>query len=490
MPAITPTPPRPVVPGPTTPVPAPAPTRAQLKTAEAQLKLAGFRPGTVDGFVSPAFTKALKEFQMSWGLPQTGQLDTLTREKLARTARRIKSAKSDSFVATGQKSKNIGVIENRLAKLGYDVGKRDGVFDRKLGTAVLKFRADQPELPKGSRNVRGMCSLSQSVLKKEVAALAHAPERRRLAPSAAQNRLDRATAQAISTHSGLAEGAKGKAVQNVQKHLKAAGFDPQHTNGVFDERTGAMVKQFQSKSKLPVTGTVDGRTWKALQKSYILTKSKADPAQKLGERSGAVKASEALLKKLGFNPGKIDGLFDQRTLRAVKAYEKKAKLTQDGAIGTNQLAKMTKDLKAKSDWRNRVLETARRHLGFHERGENGNPFSKFFGRPPEPWCADFVSYCYTKAGKKLNEPWTPSLLAMMKQNGTYTRSHPKPGDIIMFDWHPGSGRSAEHTGLVEKVFRRNGRLFVQTIEGNSGDAVRRLTYAVGDARIAGFGSVS
>lgn len=30
---------------------------------------------------------------------------------------------------------------------------------------------------------------------------------------------------------------------------------------------------------------------------------------------------------------------------------------------------------------------------------------------------------------------------------------------------------------------------VQTIEGNSGDAVRRLTYAVSDPRIAGFGTI-
>ena len=98
----------------------------------------------------------------------------------------------------------------------------------------------------------------------------------------------------------LAEGMTSQAVKNVQAHLKAAGFDPQHVNGVFDERTTGMVKAFQSRSKLPVTGTVDARTWKALQKSFILSKSKAAPAQKLGERSGAVKASEVLLKKLGW----------------------------------------------------------------------------------------------------------------------------------------------------------------------------------------------
>lgn len=473
---------RPVVPAPIPPTTT-TPTRAQLKHAERQLTVAGFSPGKVDGLVTPAFTAALKEFQTAWGLAPTGLLDARTTARLASTTERIHShKKADQFVSVGQKSKSIQVLERRLGRLGYAVGKADGIYSRQTADAVKAFRKDQKELLDGSG---ALGKKSRAVLRQEVEKLNHAPERRRLAPTKAQTRLDRATTRAVTR--GLGLGARGEAVKNLQRHLRAAGFDPKHLNGVLDERTAAMVKQFQARSKLMVTGTVDSRTWKALQKSYILSGKAAAPAQRLHERSGAVKASEKLLKKLGFNPGKIDGLFDQRTLRAVKAYEKKHHLTQDGAIGAGQLAKMQKD--AKGDYRSKVLETARRYLGFHERGENGNPFSKFFGRGPEAWCADFVSYCYTKAGKKLNQSYTPTLLQLLKNNGTYNRSHPKPGDIIMFDWHPGSGVSAEHTGLVEKVFRRNGRLYVQTIEGNSSDSVRRNTYAVGDARIAGFGTV-
>lgn len=471
---------RPVVPPPTTPVP-PTSTPAQLKAAEKMLTRAGFKPGAIDGKVTPAFTKALKEFQASLGLTATGALDTRTTAKLTQVDKRVRSHKDDLFVAVGQKSSSIQVLERRLNKLGYSTGKADGIYSRDTEKAVQAFRKDQKELTDGHK---WLGKTARKSLKAEVNKLAHAPERRRLAPTKAQTRLDKATALACGR---LQEGSSGAAVKNMQAHLKAAGFDPKHVNGKFDERTEAALKAFQAKSKLPVTGALDKRTWASLKKSFILSSKPADPAQKLGERSGAVKASEKLLKKLGFNPGRIDGLFDARTQKAVKAYEKKAKLSQDGAIGTNQLAKMKKD--AKGDYRDKVLETARRFMGFHEQGENGNPFSKFFGRPPEAWCADFVSYCYTKAGKPLNEPWTPALLAKLKANGTHNRNNPKPGDIIMFDWQPGSGPTAQHTGLVEKVFRKNGRLMVQTIEGNSGDAVRRLTYAVGDPRIAGFGTI-
>lgn len=44
-----------------------------------------------------------------------------------------------------------------------------------------------------------------------------------------------------------------------------------------------------------------------------------------------------------------------------------------------------------------VLAEAAKHLGFHEQGNNGTPLSHYFHRP-KAWCADFVSYCFEKAG--------------------------------------------------------------------------------------------
>lgn len=480
--------PRPVVPA--VPTTMPAPTAAQVKRAETFLRRAGFNPGPVDGRVTPAFTKALEQFQAAWGLPATGLLDARTSERLTHTAKRVARHHGDQFLSIGEKSKAIKVVEQRLARLGYDVGKLDGVYSRETGAAVKAFREDQPEL-KDDRHFIG--KLGRSVLAREVKALQHAPERRRLAPSASQTRVDRATAKAVAVRHadgsmGLGEGSTGAAVKNVQRHLRAAGFDPQRLDGRMDERSVGALKAFQKKAGLEVTGRVTPKTWAALQKSFILSKRPAAPAQRLGERSGAVNATEALLEKAGFNPGKVDGLFDRRTERAVRAFERKFKLDGDGAIGTGELAKLKKAAQG-GDYRQKVLETARRYLGFSENGNNVNPFSKFFGRPPEPWCADFVSYCYTKAGKKLNQAWTPALLQTLKDNGTHTLTRPRPGDIVMFDWNPSSGYPAEHTGLVEKVFRKNGRLYVQTIEGNSGNAVRRLSYAVGDPRIAGFGTI-
>ena len=64
------------------------------------------------------------------------------------------------------------------------------------------------------------------------------------------------------------------------------------------------------------------------------------------------------------------------------------------------------------------------------------------------------------------------------QTNTYT---PREGDIIFFDWD--NDGLANHVGIVEKV--KDGK--VHTIEGNSGDACKKLEYNSGDSRILGYG---
>lgn len=60
-------------------------------------------------------------------------------------------------------------------------------------------------------------------------------------------------------------------------------------------------------------------------------------------------------------------------------------------------------------------------------------------------------------------------------------SAPRPGDEIVFSW--GANASVDHIGLVESVSAG----IVYTIEGNSGDAVRRRQYAISSPYIYGFG---
>ena len=64
---------------------------------------------------------------------------------------------------------------------------------------------------------------------------------------------------------------------------------------------------------------------------------------------------------------------------------------------------------------------------------------------------------------------------------TYTYI-PREEEIIFFDWD--SDGYANHVGIVEKV--ENGKVYI--IEGNSGDACKKLEYNLGDSRILGYGA--
>lgn len=231
-------------------------------------------------------------------------------------------------------------------------------------------------------------------------------------------------------------GSKGSGVTSVQKELRAAGINPGPIDGDFGAKTRAAVMSYQRKYKLQVDGIVGPKTW------YALTHDRFTPAGK--KPSTPVKPKNPVAPVPGGRPS----------------------------------SKVQK-----------LLAEARKHLGFHEGTGNKNPFSKALGRPPEAWCADFVSFCAKKAGLKMNTASAQQVANIIKaQGGWKGKSNPKPGDAVTFRWD-GSGGWADHVGLVEKVFMRGGKKYIQTIEGNSGDRVRRKTYLASSSVINGYGTM-
>jgi peptidoglycan hydrolase-like protein with peptidoglycan-binding domain len=237
---------------------------------------------------------------------------------------------------------------------------------------------------------------------------------------------------------------------------------------------------------------------------------------KLGSKGSAVVALQKELAAAGDSPGTIDGVFGAHTLAAVKKYQAQHHLAVDGLVGPKTLHALATDGftpgkpapkpqptpapkpgpvtppsgstgSAKID---KLLNEARSHIGFHEGAGNANPFSKAMGRPNEAWCADFVSYCAKKAGFTANNAGAQHFADILKARGGWKgRSNPQPGDAVTFRWD-GTHGFADHIGLVEKVFQKGGQTYIQTIEGNSGDQVRRKTYLASSSVINGFGKLS
>lgn len=113
----------------------------------------------------------------------------------------------------------------------------------------------------------------------------------------------------------------------------------------------------------------------------------------------------------------------------------------------------------------------------------------------EPWCDMGVTYwarhsgnaaAVLPAGDRAYTPWHArdfEKIGRWHSGTTANVNAAKPGDIVFFDWGASNSIGAiDHVGVVEKVLG-GGRL--QTIEANTGDAVRRRVRSA--SVIAGYG---
>lgn len=224
------------------------------------------------------------------------------------------------------------------------------------------------------------------------------------------------------------------------------------------------------------------------------------PILKLRSKGDTVRELQTLLNKNGAGMA-VDGDFGSHTQAVVYFYQATRGLPVDGEVGPTTWNALLTDAPSvvgppppptqspqpPGDFVQRLLNEARQHVNVSDEGpgRNENKFSKFFNRPAEPWCADFVSYCATKAGKPLNQASVDKLLKQFKTEGKFHIGNPMPGDIIIFDAVRGDADPSNHTGIVESVTEAH----VETIEGNSGDGVRRRAYLRGDDYIVGYGTL-
>ncbi|MFC9599834.1 S41 family peptidase [Peribacillus butanolivorans] len=72
-----------------------------------------------------------------------------------------------------------------------------------------------------------------------------------------------------------------------------------------------------------------------------------DKELKASDSSSEVKAAEEMLKAAGYNPGKIDGFFDEETTNAVKEFQKDQKVKETGIIKDDTTIKLMQVIREK-----------------------------------------------------------------------------------------------------------------------------------------------
>ncbi len=129
-------------------------------------------------------------------------------------------------------------------------------------------------------------------------------------------------------------GDEGNAVRDIQDRLAALGFDsPIDQRGVFDEVTRAAVMAFQKAKGLDSDGIVGPDTWRSLYEAGYRLGDRLIFMRRPMIRGEDVAELQARLNSLGFDSGKVDGIFGPDTERAVMEFQNNRSLAEDGKVG-------------------------------------------------------------------------------------------------------------------------------------------------------------
>jgi peptidoglycan hydrolase-like protein with peptidoglycan-binding domain len=375
------------------------------------------------------------------------------------------SSSGQPLLREGASGAAVKTLQQKLNAAGFNCGTADGKFGPKTLAAVEAFQRSRGLTVDGVVGPATWGALSR---------VGSAP-----APSSPTRP---STGTNSGSHPTLQLGSKGSAVVEMQRDLAAAGFSPGAADGQFGNNTLSALKRYQAAHGLTADGICGPNTWRALTSGSSFTPappptSSSNPVLREGASGASVIKLQQLLQRAGISPGSIDGQFGPGTQSAVIRYQVSRGLSADGIVGPQTWSALESNKAPVSGTtgtgpvssgngttRQQILQIAESQIGTTEGYNNDNPYSSYWGRNHESWCADFVSWVYSHAGVNMNNAWCPGIEAHLKSDGNWKgKSNPQPGDIVLFDWD-GDG-VPDHVGIVKGV---NSNGTIETIEGNTG----------------------
>ena len=135
-------------------------------------------------------------------------------------------------------------------------------------------------------------------------------------------------------------GDRGPEVDDVQQRLTSLGFriDAYELDGWFGPSTESAVCQFQRRRGIPSDGLVGPDTWGNLVEAGYSLGDRTLYLRYPPSRGDDVAALQGALNALGFEAGKEDGIFGERTDRAVREFQRNVGREADGIVGPETLA--------------------------------------------------------------------------------------------------------------------------------------------------------
>ena len=128
-------------------------------------------------------------------------------------------------------------------------------------------------------------------------------------------------------------GDAGEPVRDIQDRLAASGFTCDDETGEFGDGTRAAVTSFQRSRSLAADGIVGPETWRMLVESGHRLGGRLLYHRLPMMRGDDVAELQQHLNALGFDAGKVDGIFGPETLTALLDFQANRNMAEDGIAG-------------------------------------------------------------------------------------------------------------------------------------------------------------
>lgn len=129
-------------------------------------------------------------------------------------------------------------------------------------------------------------------------------------------------------------GDRGPAIRDIQDRLAALGFETgDDVRAEFSEGTHGAVIQFQRAKGLDPDGIVGPDTWRSLYEAGYRLGDRILFMRRPMIRGEDIAELQSRLNSLGFDSGKVDGIFGRETEAAVIDFQHNRHLAEDGKVG-------------------------------------------------------------------------------------------------------------------------------------------------------------
>lgn len=319
---------------------------AEVARLQARLIDLGYLTGEADGNYGSKTKEAVAAFENANGYTATGVATMALQKYLFSEAALPCPAGNDrtyTELSMGAYGGEVGALQQRLADLGYYNGSITGYYDDATALAVMAFEAAYDRSPSGVAT--------------EVLQLALYSD------SAKANTVDWEDNKPVRTYHELKKGNRGESVTKLQQRLIELGYLGGTADGYYGDGTADAVMAFEAAYGKTRTGiaTVEMQTYLFSDSAKVNTGSSMGVSYITLERNDkgneVYKLQERLIQ-LGYLNGEANGVYDSRTVSAVKAYQKVMGITQNGIASSTMQRTLFSD-SAKYNTDDRVVEVNR-----------------------------------------------------------------------------------------------------------------------------------